>query len=63
MARALPARADLRHRRVDGFAGADAVTIRSLDERPLPLQVDGDYLGEVPEIVARVEPGALSVVS
>jgi diacylglycerol kinase family enzyme len=39
------------------------VTIRSLDERPLPLQVDGDYLGELPEIVTRVEPGALHVVS
>jgi diacylglycerol kinase family enzyme len=51
------------HRRVDSFAGAEAVTIRSLDERPLPLQVDGDYLGEVPEIVASVEPGVLSVVS
>jgi diacylglycerol kinase family enzyme len=62
--RALSPRARiLRHKRVDGFAGADAVTIRSLDERPLPLQVDGDYLGEVPEIVARVEPGVLSVVS
>jgi diacylglycerol kinase family enzyme len=62
--RALSPRARiLRHRRVEGFAGADAVTIRSLDERPLPLQVDGDYLGELPEIVARVEPGALRVVS
>ncbi|HEV7774822.1 MAG TPA: diacylglycerol kinase family protein [Conexibacter sp.] len=62
--RALSPRARiLRHRRVDGFSGTDAVTIRSLDERPLPLQVDGDYLGELPEIVARVEPGVLSVVS
>jgi diacylglycerol kinase family enzyme len=62
--RALSPRARiLRHRRVEGFAGVDAVTIRSLDERGLPLQVDGDYLGELPEIVARVEPGALRVVS
>jgi diacylglycerol kinase family enzyme len=62
--RALSPRARIvRHRRVDGFSGADAVTIRSLDERPLPLQVDGDYLGELPEIVTRVEPGALRVVS
>lgn len=62
--RALSPRASiLRHKRVEGFAGAEAVTIRSLDERPLPLQVDGDYLGELPEIVARVEPGVLSVVS
>jgi diacylglycerol kinase family enzyme len=62
--RALSPRARiLRHRRVEGFAGVDEVRIRSLDERPLPLQVDGDYLGELPEIVARVEPGALRVVS
>lgn len=62
--RALSSRARiLRHRRVAGFAGASSVTIRSLDERPLPLQVDGDYLGELPEIVARVEPAALRVVA
>jgi diacylglycerol kinase family enzyme len=62
--RALSPRARiLRHRRVEGFAGAHAMTIRSLDERPLPLQVDGDYLGEQAEIVARVDPGALRVVS
>ncbi|MBS1870969.1 MAG: NAD(+)/NADH kinase [Actinobacteria bacterium] len=62
--RALSPRARIvKHRRVESFAGVEAVTIRSLDERGLPLQVDGDYLGEVPEIVARVAPGALRVVS
>ena len=62
--RALSPRARIvRHRRVDGFAGADEVTVRSLDERPLPLQVDGDYLGDVPEATLRVEPGALHVVA
>ncbi|HEX5146585.1 MAG TPA: diacylglycerol kinase family protein [Conexibacter sp.] len=52
-----------RHRRVESFSGADAVRIRSLDDRPLPLQVDGDYLGELPEIAVRVEPRALRVVA
>jgi diacylglycerol kinase family enzyme len=62
--RALSPRARiLRHRRVGGFAGAQAVTIRSLDERPLPVQVDGDYLGERSQVVARVDPGALRVVA
>ena len=62
--RALSPRARiLKHRRVQGFAGVREVTIRSLDERPLPLQVDGDYLGELPEIVVRIDPGALHVVS
>jgi len=62
--RALSPRARMvEHRRVEGFSGVGEVTIRSLDERGLPLQVDGDYLGELPEIVARVEPGALRVVA
>ncbi len=34
------------HRRVTGFAGFTEMQIRSADERPLPLQVDGDYIGE-----------------
>jgi diacylglycerol kinase family enzyme len=62
--RALSSRARiLKHRRVESFAGAQGLTIRSLDERPLPLQVDGDYLGELPEIAVRVDAGALRVVS
>jgi diacylglycerol kinase family enzyme len=62
--RALSPRARiLQHRRVSAFAGATALRIRSLDERPLPLQVDGDYLGEVPEAEIRVDPAALHVVS
>ncbi|HMJ02980.1 MAG TPA: diacylglycerol kinase family protein, partial [Conexibacter sp.] len=53
----------LGHRRVEGFAGAETVTIRSLDERPLPLQVDGDYLGDFPSFELRAEPAALRVVA
>ena len=37
--------------------------IRSLDERPLPLQVDGDYIGETPEASFRVVPDGLMIVS
>ncbi|HEX7291499.1 MAG TPA: diacylglycerol kinase family protein [Conexibacter sp.] len=62
--RALSPRARIvEHRRVERFAGVTEATIRSLDERGLPLQVDGDYLGEVPEIAVRVDAGALHVVS
>jgi diacylglycerol kinase family enzyme len=62
--RALSPRARIvRHRRVSGFAGTEALRIRSLDERAIPLQVDGDYLGEVPEVELRCDPGALNVVS
>jgi diacylglycerol kinase family enzyme len=37
--------------------------VRSADERTLPLQVDGDYLGEVSEARYSIMPAALSVVS
>ena len=36
-----------RHRQVDGFAGAHEVVVRSVDGRPVPLHVDGDYIGDV----------------
>ena len=55
--RALSGRARLsRHRRVHGFSGIDGLTVRSLDGRPLPLQVDGDYIGTAPEAHFRLEP-------
>ena len=37
--------------------------MRSADGRPLPLQVDGDYLGEVAEARYSIRPRALTVVS
>jgi diacylglycerol kinase family enzyme len=33
------------HRQIHAFAGLTRLTVRSLDGRPLPLQVDGDYIG------------------
>ena len=52
-----------RHRRVSTFADATALRVRSLDERPLPLQVDGDHIGDVDEVRFGVRAGALSVVA
>ena len=40
-----------RHRHVHPFSGAHGLVVRSRDERPLPLQVDGDYIGESDEAV------------
>jgi hypothetical protein len=53
----------LRHRQVWGFDGVDTLTVRSLDDRALPLQVDGDHVDDVHEARYRVRPGALRVVS
>ena len=51
------------HRQVTGLRDAGEMLVRSADDRPLPLQVDGDYLGEVAEARYSIMPGALNVVS
>ena len=51
------------HRRVSSYSGVDAVTVRSADGRPVPVQVDGDYIGEVDVAEFSVRPRALRVVS
>ncbi len=51
------------HRRVAGFRGLREMTIRSLDERALPLQVDGDFIGEVAEARFQAVPQGLLIVS
>jgi diacylglycerol kinase family enzyme len=62
--RALSARARVaKHRKVHPFAGIRSFTVRSLDDRPLPLQVDGDYIGEANEAAFSVKPGGLTVVA
>jgi len=52
-----------RHRQVHAFTGASGLRVSSLDDRPLPLQVDGDYIGEADEAVFRVTPAGLLVVA
>jgi diacylglycerol kinase family enzyme len=51
------------HRQVTGLQDLDQLVVSSADERPLPLQVDGDYLGEVAEARFSIMPKALNVVS
>ena len=51
------------HRQVTGLADLSELVVRSADGRPLPLQVDGDYLGEVTEARYSVLPLALNVIS
>jgi len=62
--RALAKRARFtRHRQVEGFGAVAGLSVRSLTDQPLPLQVDGDYIGEVTEADFRVIPGGLRVVA
>lgn len=51
------------HRQITGFQDAHELTVRSADERPLPLQVDGDFLGEVEQARYSIRPRALNVVA
>jgi diacylglycerol kinase family enzyme len=53
----------VRHRQVSALAETAELIVRSSDELPLPLQVDGDYLGDVMEARYSVLPHELSVIS
>jgi diacylglycerol kinase family enzyme len=52
-----------RHRHVHPFSEVRHLVVASRDERPLPLQVDGDYIGEAHEAVFGVRPDGIAVVS
>ena len=46
-----------RHRAVDGFTGAAEISVRSDRGRALPLQVDGDHIGDVTEATYGIARG------
>jgi diacylglycerol kinase family enzyme len=52
-----------RHRRVQAFEGITTATVRSLDGRAVPFQVDGDHVGDAERVTFSIEPGALQVVA
>jgi diacylglycerol kinase family enzyme len=51
------------HHHVHPFSGVTGLRVRSRDDRALPLQVDGDYIGEVDEAEFGVTPRGIAVVS
>ena len=51
------------HRHVESFASVSGATIVSADRRPLPVEADGEYLGEFHRLEFGVAPGALRVVA
>jgi diacylglycerol kinase family enzyme len=52
-----------RHRHVHAFGGVRELVVSSCDERPLPLQVDGDYIGTAERAHFAVAPRSLCVVA
>lgn len=57
------------HRKVRHFPGIDRAKVSSISTdpegniRPLPLQVDGDYIGERNEVTFTAAPAALSILA
>jgi diacylglycerol kinase family enzyme len=51
------------HRHVAAIDGVSQLVVRSLDERPLPLQVDGDYIGQAPEARFGLRRRGIAVVA
>jgi diacylglycerol kinase family enzyme len=51
------------HRQITGFQDTRELIVRAADGRPLPLQVDGDFIGEVTEARYSIRPRALNVVA
>ncbi|HEV7806628.1 MAG TPA: diacylglycerol kinase family protein [Solirubrobacteraceae bacterium] len=58
-----PNRSIVGHRQINAFSDVDGLRCVSTDGRPIPLQVDGDHVGDVEEAVFAIRPGALVVVS
>jgi diacylglycerol kinase family enzyme len=52
-----------KHRGIAAFGGFQAAVVRSADGRPLPLQVDGDYVGDELEARFEIAPRVLRVVA
>lgn len=51
------------HRHIHPFSGVREMSVRTADERPLPLQVDGDHIGDVDEARFAIVPRGIVVVS
>ena len=52
-----------RGRQIESFEEVDEAVVSSLDGRPFPLHVDGEFLGEFDSVRYGVAPRALCVVS
>jgi diacylglycerol kinase family enzyme len=57
------ARTVLRHRQVEGLGELSGLRVEAIDDRPFPVQVDGDYIGEYDEVEFGVTPRGLQAVA
>ena len=52
-----------KHQAVATFDGVTEAHIESVDGSPLPLEADGDYLGDFADVRFGIEPAALTVIA
>ncbi len=52
-----------RHSQITAFRGVREIRARSVDGRPIPIEVDGDHVADEVEATFSVTPGALAVVA
>jgi diacylglycerol kinase family enzyme len=53
----------LGHRQIEGFSDLDAIRVERAGDAPLPVEVDGDYMGEFDEVQYGIAPLSLAVVA
>jgi diacylglycerol kinase family enzyme len=53
----------LKHRQIDSLPELTSAVVTTVDERPFPLQVDGDYIGDFDRVEYSVTPRGLAAVS
>ena len=52
-----------KHRQIASLSQLDRISISTADGRPLPVQVDGDHVGDYEQIEYSVDAGGLAIVS
>jgi diacylglycerol kinase family enzyme len=57
------ARTVMRHRQIEALPEVAGARVEAIGDRPFPVQVDGDYIGEFSEVELGVRPGGLLAVS
>ena len=53
----------VRHRQIEGLRDVLEARVEAMDDRPFPVHVDGDYLGDFSEVQYGIAPGGLLAVA
>ena len=53
----------IRHRQIEGLRDVLEARVEAMDDRPFPVHVDGDYLGDFSEVQYGIAPGGLLAVA